>query len=76
MTFVVADSSSSCCCHPTKPLVFAQCTEVRFASFLSGGSNESTGKETEKKHLCAVAWFDVGPETGPVTPETNKVHSF
>ena len=36
-----------------------QCTEVRFASFLSGwiyyyGSNKSTGKETGKTHLCAV----------------------
>ena len=36
-----------------------QCTEVRFASFLSGGFttivvNESTGKETGKTHLCAV----------------------
>ena len=37
-----------------------QCTEVRFVSFLSGGfitaihSSKSTGKETGKKHLCAV----------------------
>ena len=58
MTLVVADSSSSWCCHPTKPLVFAQCTVVCFASFLSGGSNDSTGKETGKTqtHLCAVQW--------------------
>ena len=37
-----------------------QRTEMRFASFLSGGfttyygSNKSTGKETGKTHLCAV----------------------
>ena len=37
-----------------------QCTEVRFASFLSGGftanygSNQSTGKETGKTQICAV----------------------
>ena len=30
------------------------CTEVCFATFLSGGSNESTGKETEKTHFCAL----------------------
>ena len=39
-----------------------QCTEVRFASFLSGefttiGSNKSTGKETDKTHLCAMYLF-------------------
>ena len=34
-----------------------QCTEVRFASLLSGGfttCNKSTRKETGKLHLCAV----------------------
>ena len=34
-----------------------RCTEVRFASLLSGGfttSNKSTRKETGKSHLCAV----------------------
>ena len=38
-----------------------QCTEVRFASFLSGGSttyygnsNKFTGKETGKTHFCAA----------------------
>ena len=37
------------------------CTEVRFASLLSGGfgiyyygSNESTGKKTGKTHLCEL----------------------
>ena len=35
-----------------------QCTEVRFASFQSGGfnsgSNKSTGIKTSNSHLCAV----------------------
>ena len=44
-----------------KNIKYVQYTEGRFASFFSGGftyygSNESTGKETGKMHLCAVYW--------------------
>ena len=40
-----------------------QCTEVRFASFLSGvfTTNKSTGKETGKTHLCAVYMMFIVP---------------
>ena len=37
------------------------CTGMRFVSFLSGGfitiSSKSTGKETDKTHLCALRFF-------------------
>ena len=36
-----------------------QCTEVRFASFLSGGFIAAiVVKETDKTHLCAVGSFE------------------
>ena len=53
---LVKSSGAAFCCR----LVSVQCTEVRFASFLSGGfitaihSSKSTGKETGKTHLCAL----------------------
>ena len=42
-----------------KNIKYVQYTEVRFASFFSGGftyygSNESTGKETGKTHLYGL----------------------
>ena len=53
---------------------FPHCTEVRFATFLSGGfttmvySNISTGKETGKTYLCAlvpwVPYVDIIKELG------------
>ena len=48
------------CVGGTSSILVVHCTEVGFASFLSGGftyyygSNKSTGKETGKTHFCAL----------------------
>ena len=34
------------------------CTVMRFASFLSSGSNKSTGKEAGKTHLYALCSYN------------------
>ena len=46
-----------------RKVILPQCTNVRFASFLSGGfttrtvHNKSTGKKTGKTHLCVVMCY-------------------
>ena len=41
------------------------CTEVRFATFLSSGSNKSTRKETGKTHLSAIVCLYTLPLARP-----------